>query len=123
MEFPQRKQAQHDEERQYRGLRDDKRRLGLLRRKMLKECHLLEALHDEDEEVEIQCSECGRDIDKAPPPGEAIDVKRQQRDEKNGKRQDADSERGRETVIGKKKPVALVRIVVRRKIAVQVGNL
>src|SRR5689334_12872842 len=59
-----------DEQRQDGQLRDDERRLGLRWRQRIQPRNLSERLHDADEDVEIEGSDGGRDVDPSPWPAQ-----------------------------------------------------
>src|SRR5712691_5639532 len=96
--------SKEDEHHEHDDLRDQERRLGLLRSKRVQRGDLQERLDDADEHVEVEREGGAHDVGPAPRAIEAQTVASHDRHRQHGEREDADHVRRQEVIDGKAEP-------------------
>src|SRR5882724_727981 len=107
--------GQHNEKSQNNKLCDQEWRLGLRRSQRFQCWHVLEELHDQDENIEILSHHRGDNIDPAPSAGEVQHVTSEDRNSQYQQRDDANRNGRRKPMEGKEKPGNAGRYRARQK--------
>lgn len=106
-----RNNAKSDEKRQRKKLREQEWKLGLRGSNRLQDGHLLEGLHDQNEDIEIECHHSTKNVNPTPGAGEVKGVARNDRNRQHHQRDDADPMGRRKLMERKEEPIMTCTIV------------